>query len=96
MNHTYFTYVGSIVIVTVLIYIIFTAIKEFNHMRNTPGYNPYLTKKEIAEIRDPKLLFSISRWKRIKRNLFLLWLASIFAYMVISIIIDQTIGFTNT
>ena len=71
------------------------AIREYVRLMKTPGLHPFMTKKEISEITDPVLLEAISKWKRIVKQLSVLWFTSVFVFILVAIIINRTIGFRN-
>lgn len=95
MDHKLFKYLGSIIIFTIWLFVAITAIKEYIRLIKTQGLRVFITKKEIDEIKDPNLTAAISTWRRIIKRLFLFWVTSGFIYILISIIIDHTIGFRN-
>lgn len=95
MDHKLYTSIGSIIIFSIWLFVAITAIKEYIRVIKTPGLSPFMTKKDITEIKDYALLEAIYRWKRVVRRLFALWIASVIVYMLVSIIIDRTIAFKN-
>jgi|GEM_PF-3701154 len=95
MSHKLFTTIGSIVIFSIWIFIGFTAIRLYIRVMRIPGASPFMTKRDISQIKDPALVEAIFSWKRIMKKLFALWIVSGLIYILISIIIEQTIGFTQ-
>ncbi len=55
--------------------------------------NFFMTKRDIALITDPAVSKALLKWKRLSVRLFLIWVITAFAYIIIAAIINQTIGF---
>ena len=96
MDQKLYTSIGSIIVFSIWLFIVFSGIKEYQQLRKTPGVRVFMTKKEIAQNKDPDFKTAIKRWKHKTRNLFILWLISGVMFILISIIIDRTIGFRNS
>jgi len=58
-----------------------------------PRISPFMSKRDIAEIKDPESLAAIERWKKVAVILFSVWVVSVILFMIITLTISNTIGF---
>ena len=93
MNHTIYNYVTSLIAFAIWLYMALRAIKEYVRVMKAQGIRSFMARRQLNEITNKQTLEAIQRWKTVSRNLFLIWVATAFLLVLISMIIDRTIGF---
>lgn len=95
MSYKLYTTILGVVVFFVWISIAFFAVREYLRVLKKPGMSLFMSRQDIAAIKNPQTREAIKKWKRLIRKLFLIWIITAILTITISIIISRTIGFTE-
>ena len=96
MNHTLYNYISSIVIFSIWLYLAIRGIKEYFRLMKSQGSKYFITRSETHRDSDLEKMDPTKRWKRATRRLFLIWVITAIVFLIISMIIGNTIGFKES
>ncbi len=93
MDHKLFTWITTPMILGLWLYMAVSGIKAYLQLRKMKGISPLMFKRDLEEITDPETLEALKKWKYKRMKLSLLWFITCIVFLILSIIIDRTIGF---
>jgi hypothetical protein len=77
------------------LYLAVSGARAYARVMKSKGISPFMTRKDLREIKDPEIIEALNKWKSKSRQLFLIWVITSFSFLILSMIIDKTIGFTE-
>lgn len=96
MNHTLYKYISSAVVFAIWLWLAIRGIKEYIRLMKAQGIKPFMSRRELSDVPGTETAQSIQRWRQQARRLFLIWVITAISFIIISMLIDKTIGFKES